>query len=102
MSHEDVDVLRDLVPLVQQRLTTRQVKAPSIKPGRPGETHTHFINVTPKCISLYTRTVAEAPKKKLFYIKCYQISRPRPLSAGAEVISRAATLVQRSQSEAAD
>lgn len=35
MCHEDVDALRDEVPLVQQRLTSGQVKAPSIKPRGP-------------------------------------------------------------------
>lgn len=35
MCHEDVDALRDEVPLVQQRLASGQVKAPSIKPRGP-------------------------------------------------------------------
>lgn len=35
MCHEYVDALRDEVPLVQQRLTSGQVKAPSIKPRGP-------------------------------------------------------------------
>lgn len=35
MCHEYVNALRDEVPLVQQRLTSGQVKAPSIKPRGP-------------------------------------------------------------------
>ena len=39
MCHEYVNALGDEVPLVQQRLTSGQVKAPSIKPRGPlGET----------------------------------------------------------------
>ena len=35
MCHEYVDALGDKVPLVQQRLTSGQVKAPTIKPRGP-------------------------------------------------------------------
>lgn len=87
MSHEDVDVLRDLVPLVQQRLTTRQVKAPSIKPGRPGETHKHTlykyhiqvhqsVSIPEMC---NTTSVAENPKENVIN-KAFALSDIKAMS----------------------
>ena len=37
---QDVCVVRDLVPLVQQSLTPRQVEAPAVVPGLPADKHT--------------------------------------------------------------
>ena len=42
MGHKDVDVLWNLVPLVQQRLASRQVEAPAVEPRRPEHTHVIF------------------------------------------------------------
>lgn len=37
---QDVGVVGDLVPLVEQSLTPRQVEAPAVVPGLPAGTHT--------------------------------------------------------------
>lgn len=37
MGHQDVDALRDEVPFIQQRLSSRQVEPPSVKPRSPAE-----------------------------------------------------------------
>lgn len=44
MRHENVDALRDEVPFVQQRLTSGQVKAPSIKPRGPWGEIMHMLS----------------------------------------------------------
>lgn len=35
VGHQDVDAFGDEVPLVQQGLSSRQVEAPAVEPGRP-------------------------------------------------------------------
>lgn len=40
---QDVRVVRDLVPLVQQGLTSGQVEAPAVVPRLPAHTHTHAV-----------------------------------------------------------
>ena len=35
VGHQDVDAFGDQVPLVQQRLSSRQVEAPAVEPGGP-------------------------------------------------------------------
>ena len=39
VGHEDVDALGDLVPLIQQRLSSGEVEAPPVKPRGPAGTH---------------------------------------------------------------
>ena len=48
MGHKDVDVLWNLVPLVQQRLASRQVEAPAVEPRRPEHTHVLFRKIEEK------------------------------------------------------
>lgn len=37
VGHQDVDAFRDEVPFIQQRLTPRQVKPPTVKPWSPAK-----------------------------------------------------------------
>lgn len=47
VGHQDVDAFRDQVPLVQQRLASRQVEAPAVEPGSPAETERRGETVRP-------------------------------------------------------
>lgn len=46
MRHQDVDAFRDEVPFIKQRLTSRQVEPPAIKPRGPAETVTETTSLT--------------------------------------------------------